>query len=109
MRKTWIVCLLSGLFVVSSTTLRAAEESISGRSYQAIQAAMPEFKDRGLDISRYRIIVYERGTSLAVIFIDAEVTGEQRLHVRGDPGKIPGLEVELRQDNFGVVSSHFIK
>ena len=114
MPKAWIVCLLAGLVIVGSAILmparaKAVEESVSGRGFQAIQAAMAEFNDQGLDISRYRIIVHERATSLFVSFIDADVTDEQRLHVRGNPGTIPGFEVELRRDNLGVVRSHFIK
>jgi hypothetical protein len=114
MRKTWIVCLLSGLFIAGSAALllveaKAAEESISGRNYLAIEAAAVEFARQGLDISRYRITVHETEASLFVTFIDADVPDEQRRHVRGNPGKIPGFEVQLKRDNFQVVRSNFTR
>jgi hypothetical protein len=114
MRKTWIACLLSGLFVLGSTTIlpgtaEAADDSISGQAYLMIQVAMPEFENRGLDISRYRITVQETKDSRYVIFIDADVTEEQKRHGRGNPGKIPGFEVELARDELKVVRSNFIR
>jgi hypothetical protein len=114
MQKTWVAFLISGLFVVCSTimlpaTAKAAEESISGQAYLAIQAAMNEFKGRGLDISRYRIIFSEAETYRFVAFIDADVTEEQRIHVRGSPGKIPGFEVEFEPGSLRIVRSSFIR
>jgi hypothetical protein len=85
------------------------EESISGRSFQAAQAASKELASKGLDILRYRIFVGEYETSWVVSFIDADVRDSVRLTVRGDPGKIPGLEVELSRDGFSVIRSNFIR
>jgi len=114
MRKAWIICLLSGLCFLGTTALRpsaakASEELISGKAYLLIHAAMAEFERQGLDISRYRIIVGETQTYRFVIFIDADVTEEERLRVRGSPGKIAGFAVELERDSLGVIRSHFIR
>jgi hypothetical protein len=114
MRKAWIICLLSGLFIFGLAALRpaeakASEELISGQAYLSIHAAMAEFERQGLDISRYRIIVGENQTYRFVIFIDANVTEEKRLRIRGNPGKIPGFEVELTRDNFQIIRSNLIR
>ena len=85
------------------------EESISGRSFRAAQAASKEFASKGLDLSRYRIIVSEHEDVWWVSFIDADVTDEMRLKVRGNSGKIPGLDVELNHDDFSVIRSNFIR
>ena len=85
------------------------EEAISGRGLQAAQAASKELASKGLDISRYRVFVSEYETSWIVGFIDADVPESKRLTVRGDPGKIPGLEVELSRDGFSVIRSNGIR
>jgi hypothetical protein len=128
MRKTWIAFLLSGLFFVGSMKMlpvtaeaaetmlpetmlpaKASEELISGKAYLLIQTAMNEFKGRGLDISRYRIIVEETEASRFVLFIDADATEKQRLHVRGSPGKIPAFEVELEPGSLRIIRSNFVR
>ena len=112
--KAWIVCLISGVFILGSTALRSAEikaseESISGRSYAAIQAAVAEFEGHASNIERYRIIVEEMQNSWIVLFIDADVTDEERRRVRGSPGKLAAFAVELKRDNLQVISSHFVR
>jgi hypothetical protein len=109
-----IVCSLLGLFYVGPMALlpiaaNAIEESISGRSYLAIQTAAAELVRNDLDISRYRITVIEAETALFVIFIDADVPDDTKRGVRGNPSRIPGFEVELTRNNLRVVRSHFIR
>jgi hypothetical protein len=112
MKKTSVMCctLLFGLWTMAfaSAPASAMEETISARSFQAIQAAAPELVRRDLDITRYRIIVSDT-QGLVVTFMDAEVTDAMRRHVRGNPGKIPALEVALDPKDFTVVRSSFMR
>ena len=41
--------------------------------------------------------------------MDADVTDAMRRHVRGNPGKIPALEVELNPKDLTVVRSSFMR
>jgi hypothetical protein len=78
------------------------------QSYRAIQIAAAEFARHDLDVSRYRITVIDNAaTSIIVIFVDVDAPDNPG--IRGNPGKIPGFEVELARDNLHVVRSHFIR
>jgi hypothetical protein len=115
MRKIWIICSILGLFFLGPVVLlsgeaKAMEETISGRSYRAIQVAAVEFARHNLDISRYRIAVATGAvakTSIFVTFIDADAPDDPRF--RGNPGKIPGFAVELNRDDLRVIRANFIR
>jgi hypothetical protein len=114
MRQILRVCaLLLPLCAISIALAKIGdklgEESMSGRSFRAAQAASREFASNGLDISHYRIVVTERKDAWWVFFIDADVTDEMRLRARGSPGKIPGFEVEVSRDDFKAIRSSFIR
>ena len=92
-----------------SGEVKAMEETISGRSFRAIEVAAAELARSNLDISLYRITVTEEGTSVVVIFIDANATGEEKKRFRGSPGNIPAFEVELGRDDLRVIRSNFVR
>ena len=114
MRKIFTSCALLALFCFGPVGLlpaeiQAMEESISGRNYRAIQAAVVELARHNLDISRYRITVTETEASLIVTFIDASAPDDPRGQFRGNPGKIPAFSAELKRDNLQVIRSNFIR
>jgi hypothetical protein len=105
--RSFLGLLCAGPMALPPIAANATEESISGRSYRAIQIAAAEFP-ASLDISRYRITVIDNAsTSIVVIFVDADAPDNP--HLRGNPGKIPGFEVGLARDNLRVVRSSFIR
>jgi hypothetical protein len=114
MRKALAICLFLESLCISPTALAQAEdwrfeESVTGRSYQVIEAAAAELVRNGLDILRYRIIVTRNETSWFVTFVDADVPDEVRQRVRGSPGAIASFAVELKRDNLQIVHSHFVR
>src|SRR5712691_10836532 len=97
-----LVLLCFGLFPLCASKSQAIQvESISSRSYRAIQAAMPDLERRKLDVDNYRITVVETFSSLSVLFHDPEVSpGHERR-----PGRPPNLTIELDRDNFVIIRS----
>jgi len=91
---------------LSKTSGSKVLDTIHGRSYYAIAAAMAPFHKRGLDLAFYTISVMREGNSLYVSFVDKEATQRK---VRGNPGKRPGFEVELATHDLHVVRSSFIR
>jgi hypothetical protein len=80
-------------------------ETISARSFRAIQAAIPEAERRGLNIDDYTITVTQLGSDLVVLFLNPQ-------HVResvGCPGPRPCLGVALDPRTFRVIRSSFQK
>jgi hypothetical protein len=114
MRKALTAYLFLESLCIGPTALAQAEdwrfeESITGRSYQVVEAAAAELARNGLDISRYRIIVTRSETSWFVTFVDADVPDEVRQRVRGSPGAIASFAVELKRDDLHIMNSHFVR
>ena len=76
-------------------------DAIAGRSYLAIQAAVPELARFGVKVNDYRIVVLEKGPSIVVLFEDPE----KSLYQRGSTERMLGVEVELSRDGLRVISS----
>ena len=95
----WAVLCFSILPLSVSKSQGIHEESISARSYRAIQAAIPELERRKLDINNYRITVVESSASLSVLFHDPEAPpGHERR-----PGRPPGLSIGLDKVTFEII------
>ena len=52
-------------------------EAITPEHYRAIEAALPELEAHHLDFSRYRVVVWDEGSSIIVLFLDRTITDEQ--------------------------------
>lgn len=87
--------------------LAAQTELISAEGVRALQVAMPEFERAGLDLSRYRVEIVRFESTLAVIFIDRNVSPEEARYVLGSPGEITAFGVEMSRDDFQVTRAHF--
>jgi hypothetical protein len=79
------------------------EESISGRSFRAIQAAIPELERNKLGVEGYRIRVHESGASVFVLFGDPNAPKG----LRGSWGDRPAFSVELARDDLRIIRSQF--
>jgi hypothetical protein len=80
-----------------------AQDTISGRSLQAIEAALPLFRAKDLDISQYRVTVLDEGSIVTVLFDDPKTPPGWR-------GSGPGLRafaVRLHADDFSVIDGTF--
>jgi hypothetical protein len=78
-------------------------ESILGTDYLAIQAAMPEFEAKGLDISKYRIFVWKEDSSIIVLFDDPN----RPPGIRGSSPNLRTFGVELRASDLKVLKANF--
>lgn len=97
--------LLLGGSVMSSTARLQVVDSIQGTSLRVIQAALPAFEQRNLDVTHYRIRVIHDQKSYVVVFTDKDA----RPDVRGAAGKHPGYEVEIDPVGLRVIRSNFIR
>lgn len=95
-----LVLLCFGLFPLCVSKSQGVQvESISSRSYRAIQAAMPHLELHKLDVNNYRITVVETFSSLSVLFHDPEVPpGHERRS-----GRPPNVTIELDKDDFVII------
>ena len=77
----------------------------SGACLKWIHAAEPEFEQKKLDLDRYTISVVEDNDSVTVILKSPDAAEG----VRGNTGRYPGYEVEIRKKNRKVVRSNYIR
>jgi hypothetical protein len=82
-----------------------AEEFISGRHFRAVQATLPELERNKLDVADSRIVIWESGTSVFVVFGDPKAPEGQM----GSSGQKPGFSVELARDDLRIIRSDFVK
>lgn len=71
----------------------------------AIQKATEVFTEKNLDLSKYEISVVNNGNTLVVVFLDKNKT----TNIIGNPGVLPGFEVELDAKDLKVINSHFVR
>lgn len=71
----------------------------------AIQKATEVFAEKNLDLSKYDVSVINNGDTLVVVFLDKNRT----VNTIGNPGILPGFEVELDAKDLHVLKSHFIR
>jgi hypothetical protein len=76
-----------------------------GRALKWINAAQPEFEREKLDVSKYFVTVIEEDDSVSVIITGSRISKE----VRGDPGPIPGYEVEISKKEMKVIRANYIR
>lgn len=88
---------------LAATESQAMEESISGRNFQAIQAALVEFEHRKLDITGYRIVVRVSSSSTFVSFVNPGAPAGQR----GSSGPRPTFSVELSNNDLRIIRLQF--
>ncbi|MEQ8266785.1 MAG: hypothetical protein RH982_06295 [Parvibaculum sp.] len=107
----FFLCVSVFLFPGPSSAFdpEAETEIISAEGIRALQAAMPEFERKGLDLSRYRAEIVRFDTTIAVIFIDRNVSPEEARYVYGSPGEVAAFGVEMNREDFQVIRAHFQK
>jgi hypothetical protein len=109
--QRYAVCFLvwaaTCAFASSSTSADAQilEQSISGRQFLAIQAAIPELERNKLDVTGYQIAVSESGTSVFVTFDNPN----RPQGYMGCWGKLPCFSVELGKDDLRIIRAHFVR
>jgi hypothetical protein len=79
-------------------------ETISGWSFRAIEAAAVELKGHGLNIDDYQIFVLRHGSFLAVLFGSPEDADFRKI---GCSGPRPCLTVKLSVEDFRVIGSDY--
>jgi len=77
-----------------------ARKTISGRTFRAIEAAIPELERRQLRVEDYHIFVYKAETSLFVLF---RMPADNSSGAIPCPGPRACLRVELRADDLRVI------
>jgi hypothetical protein len=100
------------LFVIGLTCTLIAQsppdqrmETVSGKTFVAMQAAATEATRNGLDVSKYKILAREAGSSYVVTFDDPERPPTQL----GSTARMPTFEVEVSRENLHIVRSHFVR
>jgi hypothetical protein len=76
--------------------------TISGRTFRAIEAAIPELERRNLRVEDYRIRVYRTDTSIFVLFGNPSDNSPGGIEC---PGPRPCIRVELVVDDLRVIGS----
>lgn len=80
-------------------------EQIQGANFLTVQAAVPTFRDKGLDLRYYRIELVRDAGDLVAIFTDKNAQGR----VRGNAGVRPAFEVAMDPSDLHVVRSNFVR
>jgi hypothetical protein len=78
---------------------------LPGASLKWIRAAQPEIEREKLDVNKYFITVTEEDDSVSVILNSSRLSKE----TRGDPGPLPGFEVEISKKDMRVIKSNYIR
>ena len=105
-----VVCLVALLLAPGSARPQVPVKEVattSGMAARIIHAAMPTFLETGLDITRYRVQIWETDRSYAVLFQDAGF--ERPSGHRGSPPHRPEYSVELDKDGLQVISAYFVR
>jgi hypothetical protein len=110
--KTWVlIIVVATLASFCGATIPRRPASLKvvaefpGRALKWINAAQPEFEREKLDVSRYFVTVIEEDDSVTVILTASRPSKE----VRGDPGPIPGYEVEISKKEMKVIRGNYIR
>jgi hypothetical protein len=74
---------------------------LPGASLKWIRAAQPEIEREKLDVNKYFITVTEEDDSVSIILTSSRP--------RGDPGPLPGFEVEINKKDMRVIKSNYIR
>src|SRR5262245_61368329 len=108
MNKTMIALLALSIALTTSIAEERPDiqETISGRSFRAIQAAIPELERFTPDVSDYVITVAREGSELVVQFLNPKDTKPEG---RGCLGPKPCVAVWVRPDDFRVLYSQLEK
>jgi len=105
-----ILFMLSLATCARTATSHAAEppvkvdETISGWSFRAIEAAMAELQRHGLNIDDYQIFVWRQGSFLFVLFGSRADADFFKI---GCAGPRPCLTVQLSVEDFRVIRSDY--
>jgi len=81
------------------------EETISGETFLAIQAAAVEATRNGVDVSKYKIFAKKAEYSYIITFDDPE----RPLGQLGSTTKMLSFEVEVSTRDFHIIRSHFVR
>ena len=98
-----------GVFPLAHAEPISNRETITPEHFRAIQAALPELEARQLDLSRYRVVVWDEGSSIIVLFLDRTITDEQWAQIRGSPPPpaARSFGVEISRDDYRVLKANF--
>lgn len=97
----WIVALSAPGFAANDEGFHV-KETILGADLEAIQTAIPEMTQRGLDYRKYKITLVVDNGELIVIFVDPALPPG----ARGGTRDLPTYEVHLSPDGKRVIDSH---
>jgi hypothetical protein len=89
----------------SNTAKLEVVDTINGRHYLAVQAAVQELARRNLNVVGYKITVMREVNTIVVTFTDEFAPAG----VRGSGGVKPGVEVELDANDLRVLRSNFLR
>jgi hypothetical protein len=80
-------------------------DTIQGKNFLAVDAAVEVFQAHKPDLKNYKITVFSDNKSLVVMFTDKDTPKG----ARGSVGKYPGFEVELSAGDRRVLRSNFVR
>jgi hypothetical protein len=98
-----------GLYATHANIARAeppakVDETVSGWSFRAIEAAVVELKRHGLTIDDYQIFVYRKDSFLVVLFGSRADADFFKI---GCAGPRPCLTIQLSVEDFRVIRSDY--
>jgi hypothetical protein len=110
--KTLTSCLIVSLVLCAGAAVSPAaeppprvNETVSGWSFRAIEAAVTELKRHGLNVDDYQIFVVRHGSLLAVLFRDP--ADAPNLSKIGCVGPRECLTVQLAVEDFRIIRSDY--
>ena len=105
LRLSWVVLL--GIPLISSWASERISlkqmDSISGTGLQVVQVALPKFVEKKLVLEKYKVKVYDAGSSYVVIFDDPN----RRMGQLPGTAAVPVYEVEVAKDGLKVLRAMF--
>jgi hypothetical protein len=111
MKPTLITIILLLNFLGSTSNAQwlpqhpRGEESISGKTFLAIQVAAAEATRNGVDVSKYKIFAEKAEYSYIITFDDPERPPGQV----GSTTRMLSFEVEVSIKDLHIIRSHFVR
>ncbi len=82
-------------------------ESILGSNLLYIQAAIPEIENKKVDLNLYRLSVIEEADFITIVLLDKNAS--RGSSTRGNPGKVPGIEIQLDRKSKKILKSNYVR
>ena len=112
MKQFLLVVLLGLILPTRSVSMKKPEPGVikdvaklSGLVLRCVFAAKKELEQKKIPLEKYDISILENQNSVMIVL----KTPGQAVTVRGDMGKFPGYEVEVRKIDLHIARSNYIR